>query len=300
MRYSQCVTVVVIAIGMSLSSHDVVRAQTVPDSIECERIVATARVDSALVGLFIAARRTDGEMPRQFERHIALSVGAMFSAPVPLRLSVFSGPARLHILRPVDGDTTTDLRAPTITSIVRVTAVRGDTAVDVSVVRRSLVIGFDSAVMAAVHNVARVPGAFLQEKGDDTMRVDIRVSTDSIDGAQRIISASFPRLPVVDAVPLRNPPAVFPDEAKADSLDRGEVVFRLIVGQSGEVDLSTIEVLRATSLSFVRAALQALPQQRFRPAKVKGCPVAQEIDYPFAFVLPGSPIQPREKTGAQN
>jgi hypothetical protein len=47
-----------------------------------------------------------------------------------------------------------------------------------------------------------------------------------------------------------------------------------------------IEVARATSIAFLRAALASLPTQRFAPARIHGCPVAQVVDYSFSFVQP--------------
>jgi TonB family protein len=88
-------------------------------------------------------------------------------------------------------------------------------------------------------------------------------------------------------VPQRdNPPPVFPEDEKADSVTTGEVVLRFVVDRSGLPDMATIELVRATSLSFARAAIVALPSQRFQPATIHGCAVAQAIDYSFSFVLP--------------
>jgi outer membrane biosynthesis protein TonB len=114
----------------------------------------------------------------------------------------------------------------------------------------------------------------------------VRFSTDSTIDGHRIIAATFPRMPVVDAVPKRdNPPPAFPEDEKADSVTSGEVVLRFVVDRSGTPDLATIELVRATSLSFAKAAVIALPSQRFEPATIRGCAVAQVIDYSFSFVV---------------
>jgi hypothetical protein len=261
-----------------------VGAQAVPDTARCEAVVRSARVDSVPVGLFASAMRVDSDLWNRDGSKIAMNVAAVFVPPKPLQLSVFSGPARTHMLRSLSGDTTVDLRAPTITGVYRISSTKGDTAIRVGVVRASLVIGFDSSVIAAIHSAALIKGLFDPPPGDDSMRLNVRFSTDSIAGAQRFISAAFPRLPVVDALPLSsNPSAPFPAEAIADSLDRGEVVFRMVVDRNGLPALDAVEIVRSTADSFVRSALSVLPQQRFRPATVKGCPVAQVIDYPFTF-----------------
>jgi TonB family protein len=285
---SRRVTRWLVALGAMLVVSRSVRAQATVDTANCEKIVSAAQVDSTTVGLYVSARGVNEDLSAEDARRLELAVGAVFMAPTPLRLSVFTGPGRLHILRLLGGDTTADLRAPTITSTTRLMTVRGDTGIRMTLLRRSLVIGFDSAVISAIRlSSVLLRGMLVPQDGADSLRVDIRVSTDSLEG-ERLGSANFPRLPVVDAMPLSAPPLAFPAEAKADSLDRGEVVLRMVINRDGIPDPSTVEVVRASAVSFVRAALQALPKQRFRPAKVKGCPVAQEIDFPFAFVLPDS------------
>jgi TonB family protein len=258
------------------------------DTARCDAVIAAARVDSLGVGLFLAAHRADGPPldPAQ-ERQIVVSVGPAFQAPRPLRLNVFSGPGLTRSLRLIAADTATALRAPTITGVYRITATDSGVAA-VTVIRASLVRGFDSAAVDAIRTGAIANPAFVAPWGEDTMRVDISFSTDSSTGARRLVSASFPRMPVVDAAPLPgNKPAEFPEAAKADSVAGGEVVLRFVVGRDGTPDFDTIELVRASGHpAFTRAALRALAAHRFRPATIHGCAVAQQIDYAFNFSLP--------------
>jgi TonB family protein len=258
------------------------------DTSRCDAVIAAARVDSQSVGLFLAAHRADGPAldPGQ-ERQIIVSVGPAFEAPRPLRLNVFSGPALTRSLRLVAADTATALRSPTITGVYRVTA-SDSGLVSVMVIRASLVRGFDSAAVDAIRTGAIANPAFVAPWGEDTMRVDISFSTDSSTGARRLVSASFPRMPVVDATPLPgNKPAEFPEAARTDSVAGGEVVLRFVVGRDGTPEFDTIELVRASGHpAFTRAALRALATHRFRPATIHGCAIAQQIDYAFNFSLP--------------
>lgn len=260
-----------------------------PDSSRCDAIVGAAQVDTQTVGLFIAAHRADGVPldPGQ-ERQIVTSVSSAFVAPRPLRLNVFSGPSLTRSLRLIGTDTVPTLRSPTITGVYRVTATDSGMA-GVMVIRASLVRGFDSAADDAIRTGAIANPAFAAPWGDDSIRVDISFSTDSVSGARRLVSARFPRMPVVDAVPLPgNRAPEFPDEAKADSIDGGEVVLRFVVGRDGAPEFDTIELVRSAGHpAFTRAALRALAAHRFRPATIHGCAVAQQIDYAFNFSLPG-------------
>jgi hypothetical protein len=258
-----------------------------PSAAVCDSIVGASRQDSIEVGLFVSIARMDGgDLTPAAADIIARVVGSGFVAPRPLRLSVFAGRMRTRILRPLAGDTASELASPTITGVYRLfTTTRGGIT-EMRVVRTSLVPGFDSAAIVAIRGGAH---AIVPPSGEDSMRAEVRFSTDSSAGSTRIVSAIFPRMPVVSAVPLRdNPPPEFPDEEKGDSTVTGEVVFRFVVDRSGVPDMGTVELVRARSLAFIRAALASLPKQMFAPATIRGCPVAQRVEYPFTFAAPRS------------
>lgn len=272
-----------------LSAAATARSQRPPaDTARCDSIVAAARADSVPAAIFIAVRRIDGAaLPPEQAQVIGEYIHAAFVPPRPFRLTTFAGPPRMRALRPVASDTATQLRAPTITGVYRFSASRVSSPIRPRAIRASQVPGFDSAAIAAIIDMGRSPGVLVPPADDDSMSVDVRVSTDSSVDARRMISATFPRMPVMDAVPRRdNPPAEFPEDEKADSVTAGEAVLRFVVDRTGLPNLATIELVRATSLSFARAAIMALPLQRFAPATIRGCPVAQAIDYSFSFVLP--------------
>jgi hypothetical protein len=265
-------------------------AQAIPaDSARCDSIVASARVDSVRVGLFVSVARTDrGELESRGAAAIAQAVGIAFIPPHPFRLSVFSGPARTRLLRPMGSDSTAELRPPTLTGVYRFTAARRGVPTNMQTVRASLMPGFDSAARLAI--VSAVDAHMVAPPSDeDSMRVQVRFSSDSTSGAYRLFSADFPRLPIVDAVPKReNPPPVFPEDEKGDSTVTGEVVFRFVVDRDGLPAMETVELVRATSFSFAAAAFMVLPKQLFAPATIHGCSVAQRVDYPFTFAAPSS------------
>jgi hypothetical protein len=260
-------------------------AQAGLDTTRCDSIVAAARVDSVPAGLFITAARMDGPDLSAARREKLLStIIASFRPPVPFRLSVFGGGVQMRTMRSHDADRA-DPRAPVVAGRYRVYARRGGDSLRLALVRSSLTPGFDEAAVTAIRST-RGSGVLAPPDDADSMVVDIAFSSDSSPGAREFVAANFPRMPVVDAVPaLDNPPPEFPADERDDGATAGEVVFRLVIDRSGSPAMETIEVLRASSMSFVRAALAALPTQRFTPATIGGCPVAQQIEYPMAFVL---------------
>jgi len=260
-----------------------------PDSVKCDSLLAKARVDTLPTGLFVSAQRSDGGLlSAAHQRSIVLNVGSAFVPPRPFRLSVFAGPALLRSLRSMSSDTAAELRSPTLTGIYRYVRAVGDSAPKINVIRESLLTGFDAAAVDAIRAASSIEGVLEPPVGEDRMAVDIRFSSDSATGAVRLVSANFPRIRVVDASPARgNPRPVYPESALADSLT-GEVVLRFVVDRDGSPVIGTAEIIRATAYDFVRPALEALMVQHFRPATVQGCPVAQVVDYPFAFPVPGT------------
>ena len=127
----------------------------------CDSIVAAARVDSVPAGLFISVGQLSGAQVRRHQLDvIANYLGAEFVAPRPFRLTVFSGPPLTRILRPLCSDSTGILRAPSVTGVFRFTSPKRGSAPDVRTVRASLMAGFDSAAISAIHGLAGLPSGF--------------------------------------------------------------------------------------------------------------------------------------------
>jgi len=240
----------------------------------------------------MSIRRTDGgEWMGNEQLQLLTTIAGVFAPPIPFRLNVFMGPAVTRSLRVRGADTTSELRAPTVTGVYRVVSDSGGTVKSIRIARASLMPGFDSAAVAAIEEAATIKQLFRPE--GDSLRIEVRLSSDSTTGARRLFSATFPRFPVIDARPLpTNPAPAFPDSDRAAGATSGEIVARFVVDRTGEPIPATIEIVRGNSLGFAREALAVFAAQRFVPATIHGCAVAQRIDYPFTFVLPEDPSRP--------
>jgi Gram-negative bacterial TonB protein C-terminal len=292
--WSRACSCSIVALAACLAGRRVI-AQTAGRT-RCDSVVAAARVDTTTVGLFVRTQRLDGgELKGGQSTFISQVVGSAFVAPRPLELSVFAGGSQMRVLRHVSDSA---LRPPAIAGVYRYTTTRSARTGQVETLRASLIPGFDSAAIAAIVSATSLPDVrWMADSDADSMRVQVRFSTDSAADSYRIALASLPRMPVVDASPRRdNPAPEFPAAAKKDSIASGEVVLRFVVGQSGEIVPGTVEVARASGLEFLRSALTSLPAQRFEPATIRGCPVAQVVDYSFAFVLPATDGKPPRGT----
>jgi hypothetical protein len=152
-------------------------------------------------------------------------------------------------------------------------------------IRASLMPGFDSAAVEAIKLAGATPGLLAPRDGAPSITADFRFSTDSISApgwtVRRLVSVSFPRMPVTDAALQTGNLTTEVRLEGRDSLHT-ETIFRFVVDRTGEPIMETLEILRGSSLEFVRGALTVLGKQRFAPARIQGCAVAQLIELPFA------------------
>lgn len=66
----------------------------------------------------------------------------------------------------------------------------------------------------------------------------------------------------------------------------GIVEMSMVVREDSTVDLSSLQVLRATHIDFVRSVVTGLPELRYAPLVVDGCRVRSEVVQPFTFEPP--------------
>ncbi len=262
----------------------------------CDSVVAAARTDTVGSGLFLSLKRVDGgDMASAQIADILLVVGAAFRPPTPFRLTVFSGPVLTSSFRRISGNSEPVLRPPTLTGAYRVKVGSDGAFTSLATIRASLMPGFDSAAMAAIKTAGETKEFFAPHDGTPAATIDFRFSTDSVGGqgwtVRRLVSMTFPRMPVIDAVVQPGTTlAELPQTERREGAPT-ETVLRFVVDRTGEPIMETLEIVRGTSIDFVRAALAALAKHRFVPAQIRGCSVSQLIEFPFA-------LPPLSPTGA--
>jgi len=65
----------------------------------------------------------------------------------------------------------------------------------------------------------------------------------------------------------------------------GQVIAQFVVNEKGRADPKTFKVVSSTHPLFTDAVNRALPQMRFKPAKIGGKPVSQLVQQLFVFKL---------------
>ena len=76
----------------------------------------------------------------------------------------------------------------------------------------------------------------------------------------------------------------YPDRLRASGTE-GQVIAQFVVNEKGRVDRNTFKVVSSTNTLFTDAVNRALPQMRFKPAKIGGKPVSQLVQQLFVFRL---------------
>ena len=275
-----------VGVAPALAAQDTSAAHA--SDVRCDSIVARARADTITSGLFLAVKRVDGgELATAQITDMLLITGAAFVPPTPFRLTVFSGPALTPSFRRISTSTQPVLRSPTLTGAYRVKVGAGGSFASLETIRASLMPGFDSAAVNAIRAAGDTKGLFAPRDGTPSATIDFRFATDSVGGpgwtVQRLVTTIFPRMPVTDAtVQPGSGNADLPQTERREGLPT-ETVLRFVVDRAGEPIMETMEIVRGSSIDFVRAALTALSKQRFVPARIQGCAVAQLVEFPFTL-----------------
>ncbi len=84
------------------------------------------------------------------------------------------------------------------------------------------------------------------------------------------------------AVPLRPIRPLYPQEMLREGV-AGEVVLRFVVDAEGLA--RDVQAVRSNHPAFTRAAVRAVLAARFRPAQLKGEPVATQVSQVVRFIL---------------
>ena len=76
----------------------------------------------------------------------------------------------------------------------------------------------------------------------------------------------------------------YPDMLRSSGTE-GQVIAQFVVNEKGRADRKTFRVVSSTHPQFANSVEQALPQMRFKPAKIGGKPVSQLVQQLFVFKL---------------
>jgi protein TonB len=76
----------------------------------------------------------------------------------------------------------------------------------------------------------------------------------------------------------------YPEFLRSSGIE-GQVIAQFVVDEKGRVDRKTFRVVSSTNEQFTNSVQRALPQMRFKPARIGGKPVSQLVQQLFVFKL---------------
>lgn len=82
----------------------------------------------------------------------------------------------------------------------------------------------------------------------------------------------------------RSPAPKYPTSLREQGIE-GEVLAQFVVDRTGQADMGTFKILKASHQDFSRAVRDVVPRMRFYPAEIAGCSVRQVVQLPFGFKL---------------
>jgi hypothetical protein len=267
----------------------VLRGQMAEPPATC---MVAAPVDSVTATVYASAWTPDGINPLRREDAAAFvaAVGRGLRLPSPLSLTVIDGG------RP---------RAAAVLTGAIILTMHGSHVSDVQINASSGSPEADSA-LAAAPLVAERAGSLPTLRDRDTIVVLGITTFDATARSERpahggdvvTVPIGTVRLPLWmveqpaavetwNALVKYPPPGPMSSDADGihfPALLRDTVDFQFVVGPDGEIDQSTVLPRSARYGSTLASVERVLPYVRYLPARVGGCPVAQLVRQPFAFV----------------
>jgi TonB family protein len=260
------------------------------DSARCHALIASATKDSVVVriGMTVASLDTISVISANYRSLFVQAVRQELKLPRPLPIDVYGIVSNTDDKGKILGDGTV---APIVIAYYRATIRRDGHITNARVVGGARTKAFDDAVLAAIRAVgdSQTAPPFAEDIKGDAMEVRISIrNTGAIAAnwtplfAMRVPSFGLPSAMVKPD--SGNKPPRFPRAASAAHRD-GQMTVEFIVSPQGKADLGSVQVDTKSPINFVDAMLEALPDYRFKPLAISGCPVASVAQMPFIFNL---------------
>lgn len=284
-------------------------AQLPTDSARCREMLATPPRDSMLqvIGMRTSAFDPDIHLPAEYTADLTQQIRSNLRVP-PLRLGVYTMATPAESL----SAKWASIVVPTLSAAYRMTARRNGTVTNARVVGGARIEAFDAAFLAAVKalndstafpffpssikadsielrlvvrqdNLATVAARDTASKNEPTRSAAKNEAAPAVDPLFRLKVPMLGRGNTARAIAGQTPPR-YPEVARLNNV-QGEVQIEFIVGADGIADLSSVQVAKATALEFVESVFERLPQLRFKPMELNGCPLAEVVSMPFQFRL---------------
>jgi TonB family protein len=265
-----------------------------PSDSACRVRLNAASTDSQTTQLAVevTSRGSPDRITPHFASMVAQGIVQMVRIPRPLPLGVYEAMNK-GAWQTVRGTYLASLHRDGHLTRARSAGGTSSTAFDAALV--AAIVALDTSGMIPAPDSARLAA--------DSIDLRIAIARDPSYSpnrpAQSVLADGAPVPLMRIRVPIRegsggpypkpgNRAPIYPTALRNARID-GSVRLAFVVGADGTVDMSSIQVVRATAEPFIRAVLDALPAMRFFPLTVEGCPVAGVAEMPFTFSVTGNP-----------
>jgi len=283
------------------SSGPVLGAQSAPDSVQCRVALTAASPDSqsTRISIMVDPVDTANHLTRSYAGVIGAGIRQFLSVPKPMPLHVYDDrTALMH-----GGRSDSGFAVLTLRSAYRATLHRDGHLTRIRVVSGTRDEAFDAAIVQAMEQLSvsellPPPSAPDATFRGDSLDLRVLVTPEAISLTARGVSGQpalgltpimLLRLPIrhitreVRVKPSGHGP-VYPEDLRRAGVE-GSTLFEFVVDTSGRADLGSVAVMSSSAPQFIRAIVDVLPDLRFEPMYVEGCPVPLLTQQPFTFSL---------------
>lgn len=276
-------------------------AQSATDSAQCRVSLSAASRDSqsTRISILISPFDTVNRLSASFSSLVGTGIHQFLSVPTPMPLHVYD--QRSAFSRPGRADTafaTLTLRSAYRAILLRdghlthIRAVGGtrDEAVDAAVVHAMEALSASDLLPPLSPPITAFGGDSLDLRivvtPDLVGLLPQALSSSAAEGVTPLLGLRLPIRRITRAIGPRagNRAPLYPADLRKAGVE-GKTVFEFVVDADGRPDLTTVQVMSATAPQFLKAVLDALPDMRFEPLQVEGCPVPALVQMPFEFTL---------------
>ena len=276
-------------------------AQSAPDSAQCRATLDAASRDSQSVriGLLVFPFDLANHISAEYGGLIGVGIRQFLAVPNPLALHVYSPGSAILSQGRMDGG----YAALTLRSSYRATLHRDGHLTGIRTLGGTRDAAFDGAILVAMAQLSASellppPAAPAATFTGDSLDIKIVVTPESMSLTPRGVSGppgegvtpiAQLRLPIrritqKASVKAGQPSPIYPTELRHAGVE-GSTHLEFVVDPSGWADPATVQVMSTSAPQFVDAVLDVLPDIRFEPMYVEGCPVSVQLQQPFDFSL---------------
>lgn len=269
----------------------------IPDSAGAACATRLRPVGSAVDTVYASLQVTGKHpLPSAYSNIMLRGLAEYFVLPSPLGVPVFG--ARGHKQQSDSRRVQQPVAEPESLTVafsgeVVFTLKRDGSLSDVRLDASSLSPSLDNAML---HAATALDSAHALPPFPDSVKADAITVFFAIDGSGDSTRVSRPlfaaTMPVWTAEPMKHATGMrpnrkprYPPLAERERIP-GSVLISFVIDAQGIPRMETVRLLRASAREFAAAVLDALPNWRFVPARIDGCPVPELVQMPFAFRVP--------------